>query len=377
MDQSILNPFKMKGIAGEGVFFNRKQEQKTLIQNALGGQHTLLLAPRRFGKSSLLVRIATELKQKYSMTIVFVDLFKSSTEEAFLNLIGQEVVKSQRGTLSQLVATIKKGLPKLAPKISISPSGEPEFGISLDSNPLSFKDLEELLLWFDLNTKLGKKIIIFDEIQEICAYDPSGKIEKYLRAIVQHFKNTTVFFSGSLPTLLKEMFFNRKRAFYQSALRFDLGFVPISEATHYLATKFLLSGDTVPSVLSETIAEMSQGHPYYVQLLGFFAWESYVAHKNWGKVTPQEILKAAFLQERTTFENAIVVLTPQQRQIFKAIARDPKQPVTAAYFLRKHNLPGHSSVRKAVIKLEELGYILKSDEGYFASDPILSKWWGE
>ncbi len=376
MDQSVHNPFKMKGIASEGVFFNRKQELKTLMQHALGGQHTLLLAPRRFGKSSLLERVATELKQKHSFTVVFVDLFKSSTEEAFLNLIGQEVVKSQRGTLSQLVATIKKGLPKLAPKISISPSGEPEFGISLDSNPLSFKDLEELLLWFDLNKKLGKKLIIFDEIQEICAYDPSGKIEKYLRAVVQHFKSTTVFFSGSLPTLLKEMFFNKKRAFYQSALRFDLGFVPISETTHYLASRFLLSGDTAPLALSEIIAQMSQGHPYYVQLLGFFAWESYATHKNWDKVTPEEILNAAFRQERTTFENAIVVLTSQQRQIFKAIARDPKQPVTAAYFLKKHRLPGHSSVRKAVIKLEELGYILKDDEGYFVSDPILSKWWG-
>lgn len=376
------NPFKIKGIAEDLAFFDRKEELSVLVRHALSGQHTLLIAPRRLGKSSLLRKVESILIEEHKTTVAYVDLFKCSTLSELVQLVGKEIIKSQKNVLSKLLANVKTGLPRVAPKIQLDPMGEVSFTITTEPPSVTLGYLEDLLVWFDENVSRRsneRNLLIFDELQEIVAIDPTGKIEKHMRAVIQRLKNTTVFYSGSLPSLLREMFFNKKRAFYQSAIRFDLGKAPLTDAKEYL--KKVLSQHSeqkVPENLLSLLAELSQGHPYYVQLLGYFAWEIWLSQNmDWGKVSEEELLKRIFYQENITFESEISLLSHQQRQVFRAICRDERKQVTSQEFLRTHLLPGHSSVRKAVQKLEALGFIQKSTVGYEVSDPILKLWWAK
>ncbi len=128
---------------------------------------------------------------------------------------------------------------------------------------------------------------------------------------------------------------------------------PLAEAQSYLEGVFTPAGAEIPTKLLDQIVHLSNGHPYYVQLLGYFSWELWFAnHQNWERVTPDMILSAAFQQEANTFENEMSLLTTQQRQVYRAIAAQPLQAISSQEFLTAHRLPGHSSVRKAVQKLE-------------------------
>ena len=119
------NPFRVTGLAEGEQFFNRTQELDFLIKNAKGGQHTLLLAPRRYGKSSLLRQVSQVTEN--NIQIISVDLFKCSSLHDLIHAICTQIIRSQSTTASKLFGLIKKGIPKIAPKISIGASGEAEF----------------------------------------------------------------------------------------------------------------------------------------------------------------------------------------------------------------------------------------------------------
>ena len=74
-----MNPFRLT-LATDDLFCNRVAEIDRLMQNMLSGIHTVVYAPRRYGKSSLARVVLTRLEDK--MVGVYVDLFSiTSTED--------------------------------------------------------------------------------------------------------------------------------------------------------------------------------------------------------------------------------------------------------------------------------------------------------
>ena len=72
------NPFKLV-IAQGDAFCNRTSEKQLICQNMRSGIHTVVYAPRRYGKSSL-AAVAGEMLT--DMTCIYVDMFSvTSTED--------------------------------------------------------------------------------------------------------------------------------------------------------------------------------------------------------------------------------------------------------------------------------------------------------
>jgi AAA+ ATPase superfamily predicted ATPase len=59
----MANPFTI-GIARKDNFCNRQREIKDLINYAESGQNVVLYSPRRYGKSSLVFQVLSELEKK-------------------------------------------------------------------------------------------------------------------------------------------------------------------------------------------------------------------------------------------------------------------------------------------------------------------------
>jgi uncharacterized protein len=375
MSSSKINPFKIKGLARGGVFFHRRLEIEKLLRHALGGQHTFLLAPRRMGKSSLLDQVQGIIQLEKKALVTKIDLFMCTNLDDFLSLLSRELIKAQKNPLTKLIASIRKSIPRLAPSLSISTSGEVELNINTQTPSQKLTTLGEILSWYDSHSKKYRKVLILDEIQEILNFENAEQVEKALRSTVQSLDQTTVLYAGSSPTLLHEMFSKKSRPFYQSAIPMLLGFADKNDAQVHLEKK--LAGGTLlcPSSLISEMVELTQGHPYYVQLFGYYAWESHLEFQSWKKVNISLLADMVLQQERSGFEGEIAQLSNQQRQVFRAICKEPYQQITSKAFLEQHRLPAHSSVLKAVKKLELLGFILKGDKGYFPSDPILAYWW--
>ena len=75
------------------------------------------------------------------------------------------------------------------------------------------------------------------------------------------------------------------------------------------------------------------------------------------------------------YEGLMMFLTANQRQLLIAIAREGlvRQPLATA-FLKEHDLPSASSVKKALNMLTDKDLVYHSPEGYSIYDHFMRQW---
>jgi len=108
-----------------------------LTNNFRLGTNTILISPRRWGKSSLVDK-ASEIIRKGSPEIVIIkiDLFNIRSEIEFYNELAEKVFRATSSKFEYVTESVGNFIKQLMPKISFSPSPDLEFSISIDNNDL-------------------------------------------------------------------------------------------------------------------------------------------------------------------------------------------------------------------------------------------------
>src|ERR1041385_6757008 len=89
------SPFIYGSTVSVPSFTNREKETEKLRSNLLSGINTMLISPRRWGKSSLVEKVILDIRKKEKKTkIVLIDLFSVSSEEEFMEVFAREVIKA-------------------------------------------------------------------------------------------------------------------------------------------------------------------------------------------------------------------------------------------------------------------------------------------
>jgi len=101
------------------AFCNRVEEVKKLIGNIENGKHTFLVAPRRYGKSSLCERAFESLQMPWLKLDFHLAVVEKDAERIILEGISDLIGKSI-GSAEKLVHIIKKYAKKLKPKFSVA-----------------------------------------------------------------------------------------------------------------------------------------------------------------------------------------------------------------------------------------------------------------
>src|SRR5579871_984437 len=109
------------GLATGSAFCNRSQETDLLGKNIRDGKHTLLMAPRRYGKSSLALRALTLSKCPYAEIDFYMATNEKTIETYILNGI-VDLIGKALGPVDKLLTSIKKFAKNLKPKIEIGTS---------------------------------------------------------------------------------------------------------------------------------------------------------------------------------------------------------------------------------------------------------------
>jgi hypothetical protein len=60
--------------------------------------------------------------------------------------------------------------------------------------------------------------------------------------------------------------------------------------------------------------------------------------------------------------------------VLEALAREPGAPPLASAYRRRHNLPGTSTVQKAITALVNDELVARHDSGYRIAEPFLAEW---
>ena len=84
------NPFSYGALALDDAFTDREEEIAALRADALNGQDVVIFAPRRYGKSSLIWRVAQGLV-KEKVLVAQVDLMTTPTKERLAEKLAKAI----------------------------------------------------------------------------------------------------------------------------------------------------------------------------------------------------------------------------------------------------------------------------------------------
>src|SRR5258708_2264199 len=81
------------GIAKGDAFCNRVSERKQLISNTKRNKHTIVISPRRYGKSSLVLNSLDDIELPYERVDLFVAVSAKTIEEQILKGVKSLITK--------------------------------------------------------------------------------------------------------------------------------------------------------------------------------------------------------------------------------------------------------------------------------------------
>lgn len=357
-----------QGIVTEEFFCNRENERLELKKSIESSQHTVIVAPRRYGKTSLIAQVLKE-NQYYSANM---DFFFVLEQADVCAIIADSVSKIISQILPKTKALYHKFVNSVMvsnPKMTFNILGQK---IQIDSKQASEKNISELLLLLDQFASKAKKncVIVFDEFQQIGTLKENHKIEAAIRHAVERSTNVSYIFSGSHRHLLGEMFNDKSRPLYHLCNLMTIDRIDEKSYQNFLNKmarkrwKQNLNKD-----VSAEILNLTERHPYYVSALARILWQSNnvpsiaSTKQAWHEYAEQQ---ASWITKDLTY------LTLNRRKVLSALAKEPSKEILGHNFCRRVGLVP-SNIKKSVTDLEKLDMVYVDKEGYYrVLDPLIS-----
>lgn len=364
-----MHPIKYfpEGVALGDAFINRENERNLLCNRIKSNKHSVLMAPRRYGKTSLTMKVADEMKIPYCS----IDLLAAYNEE----YVRDQILNKVSRLVFELLPRFKKAkevliniFKKMKPEISIGVLGQ-SLSLNLSNSPL--QDITELLLKLDETAKYFQKraVIFIDEFQQISQLKNHHSIEASIRHAVERSQNITYVFSGSNRQLLKQMFGDQGRPLYRLCQTINIERMSKNsyiEHLQYLAKlrwKKALSEEVVNQIFIQT-----ELHPFYMNVLCQLLWErDNIIQKNDVNSAWHNYVK----MQRQIISHDIMELSVNQRKIITALARQPAKEIQSIEFIAPLKISA-SSAQQAIEVLINKDLVYKGfDDAYHILDPAM------
>ncbi|MCW5589044.1 MAG: hypothetical protein KIT27_05200 [Legionellales bacterium] len=356
------------GKAYGDAFCNRSHEIEQLIGHLTNGKHTFIVAPRRYGKSSLCEQVFLKSQLHFTKIDFHLALTEKDIERFILNavirLIGEAI-----GSVDKLIATIKKLVKNLTPKLAFSSEHvRLELEVTNASSPA--ENIAESLLLLDrlLVEKNQRAALLLDEFQEIGAIKEAKGIEGAIRSAAQETKKLAMVFSGSNPHLLKRMFEDERRPLYKLCRKLVLPRIS-SEHYHVHLTNAAkqMWGNPLPSELVQEIINVCECHPYYMNYLCDVIWSSTEPpqtiesiHQAWQRVSEEE---------SSDLIKDFLSLPENQKKVVKHIANQGGANLYSSEAAKLMDIPP-GSIRGAIEQLIEKDFIQKHEHHFLLINPL-------
>jgi len=318
-------PFVFGKIASDENFTDRKIETARLVSNFDSSVNTILISPRRWGKSSLVARAAEKSSRKNkNIRFCFIDLNNVRTEEQFYQQLATKVLNASATKTGILIENARKFFGKFIPNITISPDPGTELKLGLDWKEVK-KEPDDVL---NLAEKIGtenklKFVICIDEFQNISEFESPLDIQKKMRSHWQKHRNVSYCLYGSKRQMLMDVFTSPSMPFYKFGDIIFLDKISLHDWILFIQKRFTGSGKKIGPDEAGLVAGLADCHPYYVQQLAQQAW---LRTKT---VCTREIIEESFhdlvLQLSMLFQNLTDGLNGTQLNLLKALTDNVDQ----------------------------------------------------
>jgi len=361
------------GVATSGEnFTDRKEETKRLEYNFKYGINTILISPRRWGKTSLVKKVS-DLVQSSTLKVVHIDIFSCRSENDFYNMFASAILRQTSSKLEEWIEAAKSFLSRLSPKITFGSDPMTDFSVSFELNPKRNDDDDILFLPERIAEEKKYSIVVcIDEFQQISEFKDSKTFQKKLRSFWQLQDKVSYCLFGSKKHLMNELFERKSLPFYKFGDVVYLQKISTRDWIDYICSRFTITGKSIAQEKVEQICRIASNHSSYVQQLAWLVWVH--ADKNVTDSDIQDACQDILDQNTPLFEKQTESLTSYQMNFLHAVTDGVKSEFTRQEILQKYQLgtsANISAIKKALIRKE----LIETEKNkVFISDPIMKIW---
>lgn len=348
-----VSPFEFQGPVPPERLHGRDELLDDLTRRVTERRVTALLGPRRFGKTSVLKRLATDLTETAS---VYVDLY------------GVQTMADVAVRLDRALARCDGPLPPTAAAIAANVGinlglVHAEFAKPRRDQPDAATRLTQLLdVLVDAADRIPALLVI-DEFSDIGRVDNAAAL---LRTQLQHhYRDLGLLFAGSHLSTMRQMFTDREQPFYGQADIVMIGPLNAGAVHAIIGEGFGATGRDAGRVAAQ-IHHLAAGHPQRSMFLADAAWRhtpsAGLADDHWATA-----LAAARAQLDGFLPAIHDELTASEQRLLRLLAHS--QPPYGAKAEQLGLTPG--SATNARKQLTRRGHV--SDDGTFV-DPLFADW---
>lgn len=355
-------------------FIGRKEEIRRLKMNFEEGINTILISPRRWGKTSL-VRKVCEVVDRKKVIPVFVDIFKCKTEYEFYNALAEAVLKQTASKAELWMDNARDFIARLSPKVSFSPEPNSEFALSLGISPKTHAPEEILSLAEEIAQKKQKRIVVcIDEFQQIGEMADSVSIQKRLRSVWQHQRLTSYCLFGSKKHTMMNVFQKRNMPPYQFGDFKFLDKIPTETWVEYIVQHFKDRQRTISAEQAAKICQLVDNYSSYVQQLSWLVFSLI----DEGQVVTDEHLKQGVKDllnsQEQLFMQQIEPLTAYQMNFLRCILSGHHDDFGETAVREEFQLGSVSNITRLKTALVDKDIVEMSGKRYYITDPVFALW---
>lgn len=375
MTKHMEAPF-IFGVRVEGdTFTDRREETERLKANFTYGINTILISPRRMGKTSLVDKVCSLIDGE-NIKIARIDAFGCRSEHDFINAFATAIVRATSNKWEEWVENAKVFLSRFVPKISFGQDPLNDFSLSLEYNVNNQTTEEVLKLPETIAQAKGYRIVVcIDEFQQIGDFPDSLTFQKKLRGIWQLQSHVSYCLYGSKKHMMEQMFQNQSFPFYRFGDFFYLNKIGEDDWIDYICQRFETTGKHISAELAREICLVTARYSSYVQQLAWFVWlrtgdSASATHTDvqYGIDRLLDACEPLFIQQTED-------LSAYQMNFLHALVNGVNTGFTQSAILKTYRLGTAANITRLKKALLEKDLItIPAPKQIEMSDPILALW---
>lgn len=354
-----VSPFPFQGPLDPSEVTGRDELRRDLAERLTERRVTAVLGPRRYGKTSVLRRVCSDLEQVGPSTI-WIDLYELNSMADLagaLDLAVSRLGGRARRLFDSLTGDLSFRVGSLGVELAKSARERPDPVLAVRA---LLRKVVEVAAQTDL-------ILVFDEFSGVANVDGAAGI---LRTELQHhYRDLGIVFAGSEPSTMRVLFSDQAQPFFAQADLIEIGPLTDVEIADIVDDGFARTGRDA-GTSTRQIIKFARGHPQRAMQLADAVWRLTASGATADLETWEGALAVVRASVDSGSERLYALLPTGQQKTLRAIISGGSPYGTAADVLDL----AAGTATGAIQALTDLGYLIRTDGRLLVVDPLLADW---
>ncbi|MDQ3630689.1 MAG: AAA-like domain-containing protein [Actinomycetota bacterium] len=364
----MASPFYYEDPVSPADLIDRGDALAALVDRMLALRNSRIEGPRRFGKTSL-VQAALAQAEKQGSVAVYVNFLGVLTPADVAERIDRAYSRQLHGALKRWFDGVVR---TWRPSVTAAPGG---VGVTAQPHADHGGLLDRLALPARMAERHAKRCaVVFDEFQELVRIGPH--VPGVFRSELEQQRDVAAYvFTGSHPGLMRDLFADRRHAFFAQAAPIPIGPLPPDALADAITERFAVHAGRDPGDALGPLLDLARGHPQRAMLLAHHLFESTAPRTAADEGTWQRACTRTFAELTGEVTAAWASLSDLERRVLAAVA-DEGVTLYGAQARERYGLAKSASSGVAADRLWAAGHLLaaQTPTRWQVTDPLLRLW---